>query len=815
MFIEIQDNPSLTEPNICKNPDTLNSTINKEDDKQKEKERKQIERKTQNLEEIIQSISLTSPMKYQIIHNVVKKNPKSLEQILEISNKEKDFEELVTECLITNLKQLNKEKKFPVFHETLQNIFGEHLEKQEFTEWLAGKLGIRHHRFVKYVAKWRENKFTETRGRQEQLEVKQKVYDMWLKNAINSTDGRNGRNMVRLSKRKFLQQYGAIKHSDIVIEEIKNKRGQTYYSANRMIATCTIRSIIEQLSNEGISVSYSTVISLRPFFVTHATEKEIALCLCKLCLNTRLLFEPLMTQAKKDNDKTTESITEFFMSSCECPRTANGYYQWSCVSLKCKNCKNLKPIPLKCEKLQTKVKVSQFEITKQVYTKILKNGESQQKTSEKTQRVEHFLSYEEIYKKLSACKKDYTCHKYQVFNDKFHWPRILATCEDIGVIYHMDYSENLSQQYKYEPQSSHFNKNQYSLHCTVKHTDNKNSPYEYIYHLSDEKKHDFAFTSMVVNHILQLHNPSDTIRLKSDNCSTQYKCKYVFNKWQELAKETSKTVVVYYGVSGHGKGLVDAMSGFGVKGPLRREVITSNFNYSNASDIHQFLSSKFHNDDKKHYYYLESEKIKQERENKIPLPISKCREKHMISFFPDGSIQAKVNICSCPECLKGKFVKCLFEAGKVYFTACSDDECSDLNSNEEIENDGLFCENENVTEENEIRADCVVDVVQPCSYVALYAPPEAFEMFYLCYVIESGIASEYMCDDYNHVIEEGMKYLKCNYLEKKSEKKGNIFYKKLEKTVYVLPAQVLYPFVSLKDDFSMSVADYQWLTDSI
>ena len=56
-------------------------------------------------------------------------------------------------------------KKFPVFHETLQNIFGEHLEKQEFTEWLAGKLGIRHHRFVKYVAKWRENKFTETRGR--------------------------------------------------------------------------------------------------------------------------------------------------------------------------------------------------------------------------------------------------------------------------------------------------------------------------------------------------------------------------------------------------------------------------------------------------------------------------------------------------------------------------------------------------------------------------------------------------------------------------------------------------------------------------
>ena len=255
-------------------------------------------------------------------------------------------------------------------------------------------------------------------------------------------------------------------------------------------------------------------------------------------------------------------------------------------------------MPLKCKTLQTEIKVSQFEVTKKVYTKTDKNGQSHQKTSEKTERVEHTLTYEKIYKKLSAVKKDYTCHKYQVFIDKFHWPKILSTCEDIGVIYHMDYSENLSQQYKYEPQSSHCNKNQYSLHCTVKHTGDNNSPCEYIYHLSDEKKHDFAFTSVVVNHILELKHPCNIIRLKSDNCTTQYKCKYVFKRRQILAKETSKTVIVHYGVLGHAKGLVDAMSGFGVKGPLQREVITSNLNYSNASDIHQFLTNKFHADDK-------------------------------------------------------------------------------------------------------------------------------------------------------------------------------------------------------------------------
>ena len=55
------------------------------------------------------------------------------------------------------------------------------------------------------------------------FEIKQKVYDIWLKNAINSTDGRNGRNMVQLSKRKYLEQYGSIKNKNIVIEEVKNK----------------------------------------------------------------------------------------------------------------------------------------------------------------------------------------------------------------------------------------------------------------------------------------------------------------------------------------------------------------------------------------------------------------------------------------------------------------------------------------------------------------------------------------------------------------------------------------------------------------
>ena len=90
-----------------------------------------------------------------------------------------------------------------------------------------------------------------------------------------------------------------------------------------------------------------------------------------------------------------------------------------------------------------------------------------------------------------------------------------------------------------------------------------------------KKKHNHAFTSAVIDHILSDESDENMIRVKSDNCSTQYKCKWVFRFYNNLAIEKQVKILVYYGVSGHGKGLVDAMSSFGVKAPLLRAVITT------------------------------------------------------------------------------------------------------------------------------------------------------------------------------------------------------------------------------------------------
>ena len=200
------------------------------------------------------------------------------------------------------------------------------------------------------------------------------MYDIWISNSINTTDGRNERNVVKISKRKYNEQFDIGITNRDVIEEKRNKRGILYYFAGRKIVTTTIRTLLHKLSEKGISVSIGSLFKMKPFYITTSTEKEMALCLCKLCLNARLCFRKLIQQAKKDDDFTTDSITEFFLHTAPCPKTENGYYSWKCVRGNCQECKDAKPPQLKCASSKDLVTIYQFEVTKTPYKKVDQNG---------------------------------------------------------------------------------------------------------------------------------------------------------------------------------------------------------------------------------------------------------------------------------------------------------------------------------------------------------------------------------------------------------------------------------------------------------
>ena len=113
---------------------------------------------------------------------------------------------------------------------------------------------------------------------------------------------------------------------------------------------------------------------------------------------------------------------------------------------------------------------------------------------------------------------------------------------------------------------------------------------KYVYHFSDDKKHDAGFTFTVIDDLLKFYPETNIYRLKSDNCSAQYKCRHVFFHYRLLAMKIEKTILVYYGVAGHEKGLVDAMGGFGVKTPMRRAIILFEKLFNTSQEMADYLN---------------------------------------------------------------------------------------------------------------------------------------------------------------------------------------------------------------------------------
>ena len=125
----------------------------------------------------------------------------------------------------------------------------------------------------------------------------------------------------------------------------------------------------EKLSENNIDVNFGTILSLRAFFYHFCNRERIGIMSLKNLFNARLLFDPLVAQAKKYQNDVTDSITKLFKHNCKCTKSENGYYQWNCVAGKCSECKLNKPMPFECASSEQKIKISQFEVTETPYKK--------------------------------------------------------------------------------------------------------------------------------------------------------------------------------------------------------------------------------------------------------------------------------------------------------------------------------------------------------------------------------------------------------------------------------------------------------------
>ena len=182
---------------------------------------------------------------------------------------------------------------------------------------------------------------------------------------------------------------------------------------------------------------------------------------------------------------------------------------------------------------------------------------------------------------------------------------------------------------------------------------------------------------------------------------------------------------------------------------------------------------------------------------------------HMIAYHPDGSIQSKVNLCSCEQCIDVEFISCLVE--KVWLFNMHRMQVKMIQQDLEVDIDK---DDDQETEMYELWAESITSVISKGSTIALYTFSNLVELFYLCKVINFRTADETMVDEYNHAITAGSKFMKCQYYQKNKENKKGVPYVLPPGHVLVLPTQVLSPFVNLEDNV-LSMGEYQWLCDSI
>ena len=77
-----------------------------------------------------------------------------------------------------------------------------------------------------------------------------------------------------------------------------------------------------------------------------------------------------------------------------------------------------------------------------------------------------------------------------------------------------------------------------------------------------------------------------------------------------------------------------------------------------------------------------------------------------------------------------------------------------------------------------------------------------------------GEAEGTLIEKFNHVIEKGMKFIKCQYYYKQKESRKGVQYKLIPE-VFVLPSQVLSPLVNITEKCMLTMEEYQWLCASI
>ena len=431
--------------------------------------------------------------------------------------------------------------------------FGSYLYDEGFFKWLAKSLLYKPNRLRSIL---NENK-ANLKNSSIPENMYQEIYDFWLANSINSNESMY--NIRKMRKRDFLEHYKNIVDTNLIQETKEMKSGtKPLYSAGRKIYTESVRQLHEKFNQSHENVSLAVFFKTKPFYCVRPTEKAKQSCLCISCLNPHLMIKAINIYRKSKQLESHPSLTQYINEL----KTGVTFPEITDRKL---------------------CKYYTYRRAQESY--IGKEGKPVEYT--RTSRVDECKPVNDIVNFILDGGEKYLKHRSYVDNYSTSFPLMKDGYE--GKYIELDFSQNVALRPKHEVQSTHFSGKQFSLHCAIA------EPFEkrYFYHLSDDTKHDGIFVDLAIRDIIQRYDiKNEDLWIQSDNASSQYKNKLPFALYQQLSNEFNLRIIRTYGAAGHRKGVIDAMSSFGVKNVLRHDIVIQDVSFNTSEEICDYLTIK-------------------------------------------------------------------------------------------------------------------------------------------------------------------------------------------------------------------------------
>lgn len=406
-------------------------------------------------------------------------------------------------------------------------------------------------------------------------------------------------------------------------------------------------------------ISYGQFFSLKPFYVRHASTKDLVMCCCKIHLHARWSINAMITLLSKQQiDFPVHNYNSFFTYLYEkCDKDNDAYISWTCVNpnILCPDIESkwdeLKAIASSSHDNET-TSFTEFQkvtvVDKKTGESILnKKGQPSKRLTPINQQVN--ASY--LINFIENLLPSLIYHR----NMLQHYRSTIKQFKDMSPSLYtdIDFSENLTLGMKFEPQSMHWVRSQITIHAAILFLENEKQYHAYS---SDDRVHDQAFVKLAIQQIFRdVEIPTEMkILIESDNCSSQYKSSQHFHDLQLLANQFNRTVIRVFGIAGHGKGEVDHVGGV-VKVAARQEINRGRL-FTNAQEVNEFLCSKFEDKTTPTYKLCEITvaELAKERlihKRKVYKTIAGSSSFHVMIFEPNStSFLASPRICICASC---------------------------------------------------------------------------------------------------------------------------------------------------------------------